>query len=66
MGNQLINVAIAFCRDRGYKRIFLNSFEGLHAAKHLYEKSGFKLVEQHRGTQWGPEVNEQRFEVLFP
>jgi GNAT superfamily N-acetyltransferase len=66
MGNQLIKVAIAFCRDRVYKRIILNSFEGLHAAKHLYEKSGFKLVEQHRGTQWGTEVNEQRFEVLFP
>jgi GNAT superfamily N-acetyltransferase len=65
-GNQLINVAIAFCRDRGYKRIFLNSFEGLHAAKHLYEKNGLKLVEQHRGVQWGAEVNEQRFEVLFP
>ena len=65
-GNQLISTAIAFCRDRGYKRVCLNSFEGLHAAKHLYEKNGFKLVEQRRGARWGTEVNEQRFEVLFP
>ena len=64
-GNQLINVAIAFCRERGYQRVFLDSFEGLDAARHLYEKNGFKLVEQHRGAQWGAEVNEQRFEALL-
>jgi hypothetical protein len=37
------------------------SFEGLGAARHLYEKRGFRLVEQRRGKQWGTEVNEQRF-----
>ena len=39
------------------------TFEGLHAARHLYEKAGFRLVEQNRGTQWGTEVSEQRFEL---
>ena len=38
------------------------TFEGLGAARHLYEKAGFRLVEEHKGTQWGSEVNEQRFE----
>jgi len=42
-------------------RTVLWTFEGLHAARHLYEKSGFQLVEQYRGTQWGTEVNEQQF-----
>ena len=31
------------------------------AARHLYEKHGFKLVRTQRGSQWGKEVNEQRF-----
>jgi GNAT superfamily N-acetyltransferase len=62
MGNLLIDTAIEFCRSEGYKKIYLWTFEGLHAARHLYEKSGFKLVKERRGTQWGTEVTEQRFE----
>ncbi|MGA8181807.1 MAG: GNAT family N-acetyltransferase [Desulfobacterales bacterium] len=65
MGNRLIDIAIRFCRNRGYKKIYLWTFEGLNAARHLYEKNGFKLVEVHSGTQWGTEVNEQRFECCL-
>lgn len=61
-GNQLIDTAMRFCRDKGYARVYLWTFEGLGAARHLYEKAGFRLVEEHRGTQWGTEVREQRFE----
>jgi GNAT superfamily N-acetyltransferase len=61
IGNRLINSALDFCRDRGYRRLYLWTFEGLHPARYLYEKSGFKLVEQRRGIQWGTEVNEQQF-----
>ena len=65
VGNQLIDKALDFCRNKGYKRVYLWTFEGLDAAKHLYEKCGFKLVEQYKGIQWGTEVNEQRFEMSF-
>ena len=61
-GNVLIRAAMDFCKDRDYRRIYLWTFSGLSAARHLYEKSGFKLVHQQRGTQWGLEVDEQRFE----
>lgn len=63
IGNRLINESLNFCRNKGYKRVYLWTFEGLDAARHLYDKSGFKLVEAHRGKQWGSEVNEQRFEL---
>jgi hypothetical protein len=53
---------MAFCRLRQYQRVYLWTFEGLNAARHLYEKFGFRLAFQQRGTQWGAEVNEQRFE----
>jgi GNAT superfamily N-acetyltransferase len=62
VGKQLIDKAINFCRTKGYKKIYLWTFEGLNAARHLYERSGFKLVEERRGTRWGTEVTEQRFE----
>jgi GNAT superfamily N-acetyltransferase len=63
VGNQLMKAAMDYCRSRGYSRVYLWTFEGLNPARHLYEKNGFRLVEQHKGTQWGREVNEQRFEL---
>ena len=62
-GKDLINTAMEFCKSRGYHRVYLWTFAGLNAARHLYEKSGFKLVHQQRGAQWGAEVDEQRFEL---
>jgi GNAT superfamily N-acetyltransferase len=62
-GNRLIDTAVSFCRSKGYKTVYLWTFEGLDPARHLYEKAGFKLTEEHRGTQWGTEVNEQRFQL---
>ena len=64
-GNRLINTALSFCRSKGYPKVYLWTFEGLNAARHLYEKGGFKLAEAHKGTQWGTEVNEQRFECCL-
>ena len=65
VGNRLVHGAIDFCREKGYKIVYLWTFEGLDSARHLYEKTGFKLVKQRRGTQWGIEVKEQRFELLL-
>ena len=63
VGNQLIDAAIDFCRIKKYPRVYLWTFEGLYAARSLYKQAGFVLVEQHRGAQWGTEVEEQRFEL---
>ncbi len=64
-GNKLIREAIDFCQERRYKKIYLWTFKGLKAARHLYEKNGFQLVEEHLGKQWGTEVTEQRFELIL-
>lgn len=61
-GNRLIQTALDFCCRKRYPSVYLWTFEGLAAARHLYEKHGFVLVEQHPGDQWGVTVNEQRFE----
>jgi GNAT superfamily N-acetyltransferase len=64
IGSALITSAMTFCRSRRYERVCLWTFEGLSAARHLYEKFGFQLVHQQLGTRWGTEVNEQRFELV--
>lgn len=63
IGSALLSSAAAFCRSRRYARVYLWTFAGLDAARHLYEKFGFRLAHQQRGAQWGVEVDEQRFEL---
>jgi len=63
-GRDLLREAVRFCKDKGFKKVFLWTFEGLDAARHLYESFGFKLAEEQRGKQWGVEVNEQLFELM--
>ena len=63
VGGKLIHRAVDFCRSRGYETVYLWTFEGLGAARHLYEDVGFKLIGQKSGDQWGAKVNEQCFEL---
>ena len=65
VGSRLLTTAIAHCRERRFKRIYLWTFAGLDAARHLYEKSGFSLCRAHDDNQWGVTVHEQMFELLL-
>ncbi len=63
VGRQLITIAVGFCKRKGYKKTYLWTFEGLNAARYLYEEAGFRLIKQQHGIQWGTTVNEQYFEL---
>jgi len=65
LGAALLETAIRHCREQAYPGIYLWTFEGLQAARHLYDRAGFRLVHAARGSQWGKEVVEQRLELLF-
>jgi GNAT superfamily N-acetyltransferase len=65
VGNRLLQAAVEFCRQRGYDRVFLWTFQGLEPARHLYEKFGFRLTEQIEGEQWGKRVLEQRYVLVL-
>lgn len=62
LGRSLMTEAVSFCDRQAYRRIFLWTFAGLDAARHLYETFGFRLVFQQEGEQWGTRVTEQCFE----
>jgi RimJ/RimL family protein N-acetyltransferase len=64
-GHRLMVEAISFCKKKDYRRVYLETFEGLRAARHLYEKFGFRLLQQAEGAQWGKKVTEQKFELLL-
>jgi len=63
LGTRLLDTGMRFCRERGYHRVALWTFDELHVARHLYEKQGFRLARTQRGSQWGKEVNEQLFVI---
>ena len=62
IGRALIERAVSFCRQCRYPKIYLWTFQGLDAARHLYESSGFMLTREIMNDSWGKRVNEQLFE----
>ncbi|QFU15402.1 bifunctional helix-turn-helix transcriptional regulator/GNAT family N-acetyltransferase [Microvirga thermotolerans] len=50
LGRRLVDEAIRFSRDKGYRQIALWTNDILHAARGIYAKAGFRLVsaEAHR------------------
>ena len=66
VGGQLLDRAIAFVDDKGFTETRLWTFKGLDAARHLYERYGFELIEERSGWQWGTEVSEQTFVRKLP
>lgn len=65
-GGRLMETAMDFCRRKRYPGVYLWTFAGLGAARHLYEKHGFVLAEANPGDGWGVTVDEQRFEWRPP
>ena len=63
VGERLMRAALEFCREAGFRNVFLTTFAGLDAARKLYERHGFVLADQHADTSWGVEVLAQRFEL---
>ncbi len=61
LGKELLLKALAHCDAHGFDEIHLWTLKGLEAARALYERYGFELVEEYVGNQWGKAVTEQKF-----
>ena len=65
LGRRLVEWALSFCRDQGYRSVFLWTFSELEAAAHLYRSNGFELTEEKTHVIWGREITEQRCDLRF-
>lgn len=61
LGRRMLRELLDFAGVRGFSSIYLWTFAGLDAARHLYESFGFRLAEQRNAATWGVETTEQRF-----
>lgn len=62
-GNRLMDMALQFCRDKGYKKVFLLTITAQVIARHVYETHGFYKVSSNDKAEWGDGVVEERWEV---
>ena len=59
LGARLVDECISFARRAGYQKITLWTHSVLTAARHIYQKAGFKLMRTERHRSWGrPVVSE--------
>ncbi|MEE9322021.1 MAG: GNAT family N-acetyltransferase [Granulosicoccus sp.] len=61
LGRQLMTQTINHCNRSSFTRSYLTTFEGLHAARKLYESFDFKLTAERDVDQWAGGVTEQLF-----
>jgi DNA-binding MarR family transcriptional regulator/GNAT superfamily N-acetyltransferase len=53
IGKRLVDECLRFARQVGYKKIVLWTQSELPAARHIYQKAGFRLVLQKKHRSWG-------------
>ena len=53
IGGRLVSECVRFAREAGYKKMMLWTQSELEAARAIYQKAGFELVEKKRHQSWG-------------
>lgn len=65
LGRRLVEEAVNFARQAGYRRLTLWTNDGLTAARHIYEKAGFRLVSEESLESFGHKLTGQYWELLL-
>lgn len=64
-GKNLVEEAVQFCKERGYKSVFLWTNNSLSSARHLYELSGFQIIRTKTRKLSDQELFEEKWELVF-
>jgi DNA-binding MarR family transcriptional regulator/GNAT superfamily N-acetyltransferase len=62
IGGRLVDECLRFARRTGYRKITLWTNSELHAARRIYERAGFRLVDEEPHRRWGPDCVAQSWE----
>jgi len=63
IGTRLVEECTSFARAAGYRKITLWTNSVLHAARHTYRKSGYRLVRKESHQSWGHSLVSETWEL---
>jgi DNA-binding MarR family transcriptional regulator/GNAT superfamily N-acetyltransferase len=63
LGARLTDESIRFARRAGYNKMTLWTHSVLTAARHIYQKAGFKLMRTERHRSWGRPVVSEHWDL---
>lgn len=66
LGSRLVTTAIGFARDAGYRRMRLWTNDPLVAARRVYLRQGFRLVDERPHHSFGVDLVGQTYELALP
>jgi GNAT superfamily N-acetyltransferase len=62
IGTRLVEECIVFARQSGYRKLTLWTNDILHAARKIYQRTGFRLVREERHRSFGHDLVGQVWE----
>jgi DNA-binding MarR family transcriptional regulator/GNAT superfamily N-acetyltransferase len=65
IGKRLTDECIGFARQCGYRRITLWTHGVLTAARHVYERAGFRLTSSEARKSWGRDVVSEQWDMTL-
>jgi DNA-binding MarR family transcriptional regulator/GNAT superfamily N-acetyltransferase len=63
LGARLVDESVNFARQAGYRKITLWTHSNLAAARHIYQKAGFKLMRTEQHESWGQPVTSEHYDL---
>jgi GNAT superfamily N-acetyltransferase len=65
LGRRLVEECIGFARAAGYRRMTLWTHTVLTGARHIYKRTGFRLVEQFPHNRFGHDLMGETWELAL-
>jgi DNA-binding MarR family transcriptional regulator len=65
IGARLVTECIRFARQAGYQKIVLWTQSELDAARHVYKKAGFRVVDKKRHHSFGKDLTAETWELAL-